>query len=53
MELRTRRAIFVYEGARLHAQMLECPVVPTKWEDREEEFKTQFIRKQARRLPPL
>ena len=38
-----RRAIFVYEGARLHAQMLNCPVIPKPWDEREEEFKTQFI----------
>lgn len=34
-----RRAIFVYEAARLHAQMLKCPVIPDKWVNRESEFK--------------
>jgi len=38
-----RMAIFVYEAARLHAQMLDCPVVPKPWGQREEEFKQQFI----------
>jgi len=37
-----RRAIFVYEGVRLHAQMLSCPVIPRPWNEREEEFKLQF-----------
>jgi len=38
-----RRAKFVYEGARLHATQLECPVIPASWEDREEEFTSQFV----------
>lgn len=37
------RAIFVYEGARLHATQLDCPVVPDAWEEREPEFREQFI----------
>ena len=38
-----RKAKFVYEAARLHAQILGCPVVPKRWEEREEEFKEQFV----------
>lgn len=37
------RAIFVYEGARLHAIQLQCPIVPKKWEEREPDFKAQFV----------
>ena len=44
MKLDTRKAKFVYEGARLHAMQLECPVIPAPWEDREVEFKIQFIK---------
>lgn len=42
-ELNERRALFVYEAARLHAIALECPVVPKPWGVREPEFKKQFI----------
>ncbi len=42
MSLNERRAKFVYEGARLHAIQLECPVIPKSWEEREEDFKEQF-----------
>jgi len=43
MDLKERRAKFCYEAARLHAMLLECPVVPKPWEERESDFKTQFI----------
>lgn len=42
-DLTDRQAIFVYEGARLHAIQLNCPVIPSCWEDREDDFKQQFI----------
>ena len=42
MELNERRAIFVYEGARLHATQLECPIIPKPWKEREQDFKDQF-----------
>ena len=42
MDLNERRAIFVYEGARLHAINLECPVIPASWDEREKDFKEQF-----------
>ena len=37
------KAEFVYGAARLHATALECPVVPAPWEEREVDFKEQFI----------
>lgn len=43
MGLNKKRAIFVYEGARLHATHLKCPVVPDMWKKREDDFKKQFI----------
>ena len=42
MDLNTRRAIFVYEAARLHAVNLRCPIIPKQWDEREEDFKEQF-----------
>lgn len=41
--LTIRRAEFVYEGARLHAVTLGCPVVPAPWSEREADFRAQFI----------
>ena len=37
-----RRAIFVYEAARLAAQASNAPIVPVSWSEREEPFKAQF-----------
>lgn len=42
-ELLVRQAIFVYEGARLAAIAAQAPIVPAKWEDREEPFRKQFL----------
>jgi len=41
--LMERRAIFVYEGARLTARMGNAPIVPEPWEDREDAFRSQFL----------
>ena len=41
--LTERRAIFVYEGARLAAQAAHAPFVPVPWEKREEAFRVQFL----------
>jgi len=41
--LTERRAIFVYEGARMQAAAVDAPVVPEPWTMREESFKTQFL----------
>jgi len=43
MDLKERRARFCYEGARLHAILLQCPVIPAPWEQRDESFRNQFI----------
>lgn len=39
-----RRAIFVYEAARLQAIAVDAPVVPEPWPERDEAFREQFIR---------
>ena len=43
MELNERRARFVYEGARIAAEAANAPIVPDKWDDREQAFKDQFL----------
>jgi len=43
MDLKERRAEFVYNAARLAAEAAEAPIVPALWADREDAFKTQFI----------
>lgn len=43
MTLTERRAIFVYEGARLQATAVDAPIVPEPWNDREEAFREQFL----------
>lgn len=41
--LNERRALFVYEAARIAAIAAEAPIIPSPWDEREEEFKTQFL----------
>jgi len=41
--LNDRRARFVYDAARLAAIASNAPIVPAKWDDRENSFKTQFL----------
>ena len=43
MTLTERRARFVYEGARLAAGLANAPIVPVHWEQREEDFRSQFL----------
>ena len=43
MDLKERRARFCYEAARLHAVMLECPVIPKPWDDRDPDFRRQLV----------
>lgn len=43
MDLRERRAIFVYEGARLAAIAAKAPIVPSPWTERETPFRAQFL----------
>lgn len=38
-----RRAIFVYEVARLQAAAVNAPIVPEPWSTRDEKFKAQFL----------
>lgn len=42
-DLITRRAIFVYEAARLQADAVDAPIIPPPWNDREPEFQKQFL----------
>lgn len=41
-DLLERRAIFVYEGARLQADAVDAPIVPPPWQHREPAFREQF-----------
>lgn len=41
--LTERRAIFVYEGARMQAAAVDAPVVPEPWTDRDPAFRLQFL----------
>ena len=41
--LDVRRAIFVYEAARLEAKISGRPIVPEHWDNREQSFKRQFV----------
>jgi len=43
MDLKERRAIFVYEAARLHAMLLRCPVIPKSWDERDPDFRKQLV----------
>lgn len=43
MDLDERRALFVYEVCRLEAQYSGRPIVPEKFEERDEGFKSQHI----------
>ena len=42
--LTERRAMFVYEGARLAASAAGAPIVPVAWEEREQPFRDQFLK---------
>ena len=41
-DLTERRAVFVYETARLQAAAVDAPVIPEPWDAREEPFKAQM-----------
>ena len=41
--LTERRAVFVYEAARLAAVAAKAPIVPAAWNEREEDFRHQFL----------
>lgn len=38
-----RRAVFVYEAAKIQAEAMRAPVVPEPWPFRPEAFRVQFI----------
>lgn len=42
-DLSVRRAVFVYEAARLQAIAVDAPVVPELWPDRDAAFRDQFV----------
>ena len=42
-DITERRAIFIYEAARLQAIAVGAPIVPELWEDREQPFKDQML----------
>ena len=41
--LSERRAIFVYEGARMQAVSVGAPIVPEPWPERDQPFRAQFL----------
>lgn len=43
LDLNERRAIFVYEGARIAAIAAKAPIVPEVWAERDEAFRDQFL----------
>ncbi len=50
--LTERRAQFVYEGARLAALAAKAPIIPEPWDEREEDFRNQFLRVIERQCGP-
>ena len=50
--LTKRRAVFVYDGARLAAIAAGAPVIPVPWAEREEPFKAQFLEVIERQCGP-
>ena len=52
MSLTERRAEFVYEGARLAAIAALAPIVPVPWEERETDFRVQFLEVIVRQCGP-
>ena len=52
MTLTERRAQFVYDGARLAARAAGAHVIPVPWVEREEAFRTQFLRVIERQCGP-
>ena len=42
MNIAERRAIFVYNGARLAAEAANAPIIPVPWTEREGPFRAQF-----------
>ena len=53
MTLNERRAIFVYEGARIAAIAAQAPIIPEPWEQRDEAFRNQFLEVIERQCGPM
>jgi hypothetical protein len=51
-DLNESRAIFVYEAARLAAIAAEAPIIPVLWEEREQDFRLQFLEVIERQCGP-
>jgi hypothetical protein len=43
MSITERRAEFVYNAARLAAAAANAPIVPVPWDEREQDFRDQFL----------
>ena len=52
MELMERRAMFVYDAARIAAAAANAPIVPAPWVDREPAFRDQFLKVIERQCGP-
>lgn len=52
LPLNERRAIFIYEGARLQAMARGAPIVPVAWDEREAPFIVQFLEVIERQCGP-
>jgi len=52
-ELNERRAIFIYEGARIAAIASKAPIVPEHWIYREKDFTAQFLEVIEKQCGPL
>jgi RyR domain len=52
MNLTERRALFVYEAARLAAIAAGAPIIPIAWSLREDAFRAQFLRVIERQCGP-
>jgi len=50
--LNERRAEFVYDAARLAAMAANAPVIPVPWVEREEAFRSQFLKVIERQCGP-
>jgi hypothetical protein len=51
-EVNDRRARFIYEGARLAAIAANAPIIPERWEDRDNGFREQFLEVIERQCGP-
>lgn len=52
-DLTKRRAIFVYEAARLQAIAVDAPIVPEPWAERDDAFQSQFLDVIERQMGPM